>query len=515
MVSATGHPAAAAAAHRRSATSPDWLRAQAPRRHRDGRPRHGGHRAHPQLAAQLPRRPLRRAARLAGARHGLRRRRGRRRRGRAAHRPGRRRATRRPAYRCSSCAEPRRLLGRLAARVYGDPAAAMRMIGVTGTQGKTTTTRLAEGGLQRAGRPGRRDRHRRHPDRGGGGQDRAHHPRGARPARAVRPDARARGARPARWRSAATRWSWAASTASSSTSRSSSTSAATTSTSTPTRRTTTGPRRRCSPLSGPGSRWSASTTSTAAGWPRETALPVRTFSTGGRDADWTVSDVRPGPDGTTFRVHGPGRRRRGRRCRCPGDFNVTNALAAVAACAEAGLDPAAVAAGHRGGRGRAGPVRADRRRAAVHGRRRLRPQAGRRPGRAREPAAAHRRPADRRPRRRRRPRPGQAADHGRDRGPARRRRRRHRRQPAHRGPGGDPGRGARRRPAAAAPRWSRRATGGPRSRRALRLAGPGDIVVVAGKGHETGQEVAGVVHPFDDRDVVRELLAAAYAGQPE
>ena len=43
---------------------------------------------------------------------------------------------------------------------------------------------------------------------------------------------------------------------------------------------------------------------------------------------------------------------------------------------------------------------------------------------------------------------------------------------------------------------------------ALGLAQPGDIVVVAGKGHETGQEVDGVVHPFDDRDVVRELLAA-------
>jgi UDP-N-acetylmuramoyl-L-alanyl-D-glutamate--2,6-diaminopimelate ligase len=47
---------------------------------------------------------------------------------------------------------------------------------------------------------------------------------------------------------------------------------------------------------------------------------------------------------------------------------------------------------------------------------------------------------------------------------------------------------------------------------ALRLAGAGDIVVVAGKGHETGQEVDGVVHPFDDRDVVRELLAADYHG---
>jgi UDP-N-acetylmuramoyl-L-alanyl-D-glutamate--2,6-diaminopimelate ligase len=42
---------------------------------------------------------------------------------------------------------------------------------------------------------------------------------------------------------------------------------------------------------------------------------------------------------------------------------------------------------------------------------------------------------------------------------------------------------------------------------ALEAAGPGDVVLVAGKGHETGQEVAGVVHPFDDRDVVRELLA--------
>jgi UDP-N-acetylmuramoyl-L-alanyl-D-glutamate--2,6-diaminopimelate ligase len=44
-------------------------------------------------------------------------------------------------------------------------------------------------------------------------------------------------------------------------------------------------------------------------------------------------------------------------------------------------------------------------------------------------------------------------------------------------------------------------------REAVRQAAPGDIVLVAGKGHETGQEVAGVVHAFDDRDVVREELA--------
>ncbi len=39
-------------------------------------------------------------------------------------------------------------------------------------------------------------------------------------------------------------------------------------------------------------------------------------------------------------------------------------------------------------------------------------------------------------------------------------------------------------------------------------AGPGDTLLVAGKGHETGQEIAGVVHPFDDRVVLREQLAA-------
>ncbi|TDD69623.1 UDP-N-acetylmuramoyl-L-alanyl-D-glutamate--2,6-diaminopimelate ligase [Jiangella aurantiaca] len=44
-------------------------------------------------------------------------------------------------------------------------------------------------------------------------------------------------------------------------------------------------------------------------------------------------------------------------------------------------------------------------------------------------------------------------------------------------------------------------------RAALRSArGPDDTVVILGKGHEQGQEIAGVVHPFDDRDVLREEL---------
>jgi UDP-N-acetylmuramoyl-L-alanyl-D-glutamate--2,6-diaminopimelate ligase len=45
-------------------------------------------------------------------------------------------------------------------------------------------------------------------------------------------------------------------------------------------------------------------------------------------------------------------------------------------------------------------------------------------------------------------------------------------------------------------------------RRAVAMASTGDTVVIAGKGHETGQEIAGVVHPFDDRDEVMAALEA-------
>jgi UDP-N-acetylmuramoyl-L-alanyl-D-glutamate--2,6-diaminopimelate ligase len=41
---------------------------------------------------------------------------------------------------------------------------------------------------------------------------------------------------------------------------------------------------------------------------------------------------------------------------------------------------------------------------------------------------------------------------------------------------------------------------------AIAAAEPGDVVVIAGKGHEQGQEIDGVVHPFDDREVAREAL---------
>ena len=109
----------------------------------------------------------------------------------------------------------------------------------------------------------------------------------------------------------------------------------------------------------------------------ETTLPVRTFSTEGRDADWTVADVRPGPDGSTFRVLGPGVDVEA-GVPLPGAFNVSNALAAVAACGEAGLDAGRGGRGDRRRRRGPRPVRADRRGPAVHGRRRLRAQARRR-----------------------------------------------------------------------------------------------------------------------------------------
>lgn len=44
-------------------------------------------------------------------------------------------------------------------------------------------------------------------------------------------------------------------------------------------------------------------------------------------------------------------------------------------------------------------------------------------------------------------------------------------------------------------------------RRAFELAEPGDIVLIAGKGHESGQTANGVTVDFDDRTVAAELLA--------
>jgi UDP-N-acetylmuramoyl-L-alanyl-D-glutamate--2,6-diaminopimelate ligase len=42
--------------------------------------------------------------------------------------------------------------------------------------------------------------------------------------------------------------------------------------------------------------------------------------------------------------------------------------------------------------------------------------------------------------------------------------------------------------------------------RVLELAREGDVVLLAGKGHEQGQEIAGRKYPFDDRQVARDIL---------
>ena len=48
---------------------------------------------------------------------------------------------------------------------------------------------------------------------------------------------------------------------------------------------------------------------------------------------------------------------------------------------------------------------------------------------------------------------------------------------------------------------------------AVRRAGKGDIVLVAGKGHERGQYAAGEVTPFDDREVAADALAEVLAAR--
>ncbi len=43
-------------------------------------------------------------------------------------------------------------------------------------------------------------------------------------------------------------------------------------------------------------------------------------------------------------------------------------------------------------------------------------------------------------------------------------------------------------------------------RTAVMLAQPGDIILIAGKGHETYQEINGVKHPFDDKKIITDLF---------
>ena len=239
----------------------------------------------------------------------------------------------------------------------------------------------------------------------------------------------------------------------------------------------------------------------------ETSLPVQTFSARGAAADWTATDLALGPAGSDFTLHGPGVELRV-RVPLPGDFNVSNALAALAAAGEAGLDVPAIARGLAAGGGVPGRLEridqgqeftvvvdyAHKPDAVEAALRTLRPLVAEPGGRLVVVLGAG---GDRD--HGKRPIMGEIAarladvlvvtnDNPRSEDPAAIR--------AAILAGTTQG------SAEVIEIGDRRAAIG----EAVRRARPGDIVLVAGKGHESGQEIAGTVHPFDDRDVVREAL---------
>jgi len=244
---------------------------------------------------------------------------------------------------------------------------------------------------------------------------------------------------------------------------------------------------------------------------RRTDLPHVTCSTDPEStADWRVSGVRLTARGSVFDVLGPAGRRQPVLLPIPGAFNVRNALAAVATLAEAGLPLPGVAAGLAGVEGAPGRMQVidegqgfaavvdyahtpeaveavlSTLRAATAGRLVLVLGAG----------------GDRDPGKR--PMMGRVAaeladvvvvtdDNPRTEDPAAIR--------AALLAGADE--------SASHAQLVEQGDRAAAIRHAVAFAGEGDTVVVAGKGHETGQEVRGTIHPFDDRAVLRQVLRAA------
>ena len=229
---------------------------------------------------------------------------------------------------------------------------------------------------------------------------------------------------------------------------------------------------------------------------RSATIPLVTF---GEDADWSVREVDLRPDGSRFRVRGPGVDVRA-SVRLPGDFNTANALAAIACLVTAGVPVEAAVQGVAdcpGVPGRMERVDVGQPFLALV-------------DYAHTPDAVARLVA---------------AARGLTSG----------RVVVVLGCGGDRDRAKRPLMGAAAaqadvavltsdnPRsedplaiLAEMAVGAPDALRepdrraaialAVSLAQPGDVVVVAGKGHETGQEAGGSTTPFDDRTVLREVL---------
>ncbi len=248
----------------------------------------------------------------------------------------------------------------------------------------------------------------------------------------------------------------------------------------------------------------------------EAGIPMRTFSPSGAPADWRAEDVDLRPEGSRFTVVTPTGDRIPAGVPLTGAFNVANALCAVALAAEAGFDARAVAAGIAGSGGV--PGRLERIDAGqdflvvvdyAH-----KPDALEAALAALVPLTAGRlilvlgaggdRDSGKRPLM------GEIGarvadvlvitdDNPRSEDPAAIR-------AAVRS-------GAEQVPGSARAEVLEIGDRGAAIRRAVVLARVGDTVLVAGKGHETGQEVGGgaaaVIHPFDDRDEVRAALAEA------
>jgi UDP-N-acetylmuramoyl-L-alanyl-D-glutamate--2,6-diaminopimelate ligase len=266
----------------------------------------------------------------------------------------------------------------------------------------------------------------------------------------------------------------------------------------------------------------------------EATVPVTTFcadagSGAYPQAEWRAADVRCGADGSTFRVIGPGGVEADASVTLPGPFNVANALGAIVALVEAGVDLADAVGGVAACPGVPGRLQ-----------RVLLPPGGATP---RTPRAS----ADQLP--------DAFVDYSHKPGAveavltALR--------PVTSGElivvlgcGGDRDRGKRPLMGAAAARLADVAIftsdnprsedplgildemlhgvlGVPHGERArlviepdraaaidlaVAMAGKGDVVLVAGKGHETGQYVGGTVLPFDDTEVTAAALAR-HAGQ--
>ncbi|MGZ5370262.1 UDP-N-acetylmuramoyl-L-alanyl-D-glutamate--2,6-diaminopimelate ligase [Aeromicrobium sp.] len=239
----------------------------------------------------------------------------------------------------------------------------------------------------------------------------------------------------------------------------------------------------------------------------QTELPVTTFSTEGHAADWRAVNIRPHRLGTDLDVLGPDGLQLELSVPLAGVFNVSNALAVIATLAEAGYDPAGLVSGIAnctGVPGRMERVDVGQPFTAVidyaH-----KPDAVAAVLKALRPVTAGRlimvlgAGGDRD--HGKRPLMGEVAareadilivtdDNPRTENPAAIR--------------ADVLVGAENGVATVIDIPGRREAIAEAVSRARR----GDTIIVAGKGHERGQEIAGVVHPFDDREVLIELIGS-------